>query len=60
MITKIKENDNLTYGLSQFIIDNDDEVKDLPVDCAIHSIALSISGNYFILNGNREWVRLGV
>lgn len=60
MITKIKENDNLAYGLCQFIIDSDQEIDNLPTNIAIHSIALSISGNYFILNGNREWVQLGV
>lgn len=59
MITKIKENDNLTYGLCQFIIDSDAEIKDLPTDIAIHSIALSVSGNYFILTGERKWVQLG-
>lgn len=59
MITKIKENDNLAYGLCQFILDSDTEVTNLPTDVAIHSIALSISGRYFILTGERKWVQLG-
>lgn len=59
MITKIKENDNLAYGLCQFIIDSDSEVSDLPTDIGIHSIALSVSGNYFVLTGERKWVQLG-
>ena len=46
MITKIKENDNIAYGLCQFIV-------------AVHSMALSISGRYFILTGERKWVQLG-
>ena len=59
MITKIKENDNLAYGLCQFIIDSDSEVNDLPTDISIHSMALSVSGNYFVLTGERKWVQLG-
>lgn len=59
MITKIKENDNLTYGLCQFIVDSEDEISLLPTDIGIHSIALSINGNYYILTGDREWVPFG-
>ena len=59
MITKIKENNNLAYGLCQFIIDSDDEVSLLPTDVRIHSIALSVNGNYYILTGHREWVPFG-
>ena len=59
MITKIKENDNLAYGLCQFIIDSDSEVSELPTDVGIHSIALSVSGRYYTLTGEREWVQIG-
>lgn len=43
-----------------YILDTDEDAKDLPQSCAAGSTALSCaSGNVFIANASGAWVRLG-
>ena len=47
------------YGIKEFVVDTDDDVKNLPIDIPMGSAALSIeSGHVFILNSQDEWKEL--
>lgn len=44
----------------EYIIDNDEDAAKLPERCAPGSMALSCAtGNVFIVNASRAWVKLG-
>lgn len=59
-INKISQSGHIQYGVSEFIIDTDTDLADLPIDITKGSSALSLSsGNVYFLNGNREWVLVG-
>lgn len=51
---------NCTHKMHDYIIDTDNDAKDLPETCAAGSTALSCaSGNVFIVNASGQWVKLG-
>lgn len=55
----ISQSGKTSYGIQQFIIDKDEDVKMLPIDIPMGSMALSIeSGNVFVLNGTDDWVNV--
>ena len=60
MYSIIKQNDNNSYGLNQYVCDTEEDVQNLPTNIKIHSIALVInSGRIYILNGEKKWVKFG-
>lgn len=59
-INKISQSGHISYGVSEFIIDTDADVINLPIDITKGSSALSLSsGNVYFLNGERRWVLVG-
>jgi hypothetical protein len=55
----ISQSGHTAYGIKEFVVDTDDDVKNLPVDIPMGSAALSIkSGHVFILNSQDEWKEL--
>lgn len=45
------------YGLKEFVIDSEEDIKNLPLDCPAGSAALCLStGDVYMLNTKDEWV----
>ena len=61
MINIIEQGGRTTAYLTEFIIDKEDEIAELPVfpACAKGSVCLCIENStIYILNGENEWVAL--
>ena len=53
----ISQSGHTSYGICDFVVDEDEGIKTLPTNIPMGSMALSInSGNVFILNSQREWI----
>lgn len=60
MIAKNSQSGHVTYGLQEFTVDTEADVKMLPLDVPMGSSALCVeTGAVYILNGNREWKIFG-
>lgn len=61
MITLYKQDGEILYGIKEFVLDSEDDIKDLPVHKVhIGSTALVIpTGNIYMLNGEKKWVVVG-
>jgi hypothetical protein len=60
MINLYKQDGEILYGIKEFLLDSEDDVKDLPTK-KIHvgSMAMVIpTGAIYILNGFSEWVKI--
>lgn len=56
MIARNSQSGHVTYGLQEFTIDTEADVKLLPLDIPVGSAAFCVeTGAVYILNGNREW-----
>lgn len=56
MITLIKENNRQKYNIKEFVLDNEEEVLNLPIDVEVGSLAYVInSGNFYMINSKKEW-----
>ena len=61
MINLYKQDGEILYGIKEFLLDSEDDVKDLPTK-KIHvgSMAMVIpTGSIYVLNGLSEWVEMG-
>lgn len=55
-VTLIQSDSNVAHGVNTYLVDTEDDVKNLPVSCKPGSQALVIeSGNVYFLNSKREW-----
>lgn len=60
MINLYKQDGEYLYGIKDFILDSKDDLLNLPLNIRIGSSALIIpTGETYMLNGERKWVRLG-
>lgn len=62
MISLYRQDGETLYGIKEFILDSEDDVKDLPTHSKVHvgSTALVIpTGTLYMLNGSHEWVEVG-
>lgn len=62
MINLYRQDGETLYGIKEFILDSEDDVKDLPTHKKVHvgSTALVIpTGTLYMLNGSHEWVEVG-
>jgi hypothetical protein len=62
MISLYRQDGETLYGIKEFILDSEDDVKDLPTHKKVHvgSTALVIpTGTLYMLNGSHEWVEVG-
>lgn len=58
MMNLIFQSGRKAYGVNHYVIDTEDEVSNLPTDCAMGSAATVIAtGNNYILNGQKAWVK---
>ena len=58
MINLYKQDGETLYGIKEFLLDTEGDVKDLPTKkIGVGSTAMVItSGNLYILNGSHQWV----
>ena len=55
-ITLIQSDSNVAHGVNTYVVDEEEQVKNLPVSCKPGSQAFVIeSGNVYFLNSKREW-----
>lgn len=62
MISLYRQDGETLYGIKEFLLDSEDDVKNLPVDPKVHvgSTALIIpTGTLYMLNGSRQWIEVG-
>lgn len=60
MIARNSQSGHTTYGLQEFTVDTEADVKMLPLDIPMGSTALCVeTGAVYILNGNKEWKLFG-
>ena len=62
MINLYKQDGETLYGIKEFILDSEDDIKDLPTNKKVHtgSTALIIpTGALYILNSSYEWIEIG-
>ena len=58
--TLYKQDGEVLYGIKEFLIDSDEDLKNLSKNIKIGSSALNISsGELFILNGEKKWTLVG-
>ena len=51
--------DNITHGTKKFIVDNDDDIKELPTSGTPGSSALVLSSfTIYILNTQQRWIKM--
>lgn len=59
MVRLIASNGEIQYNINEYCIDTPDDIANLPVDCAMGSIAIVIStAEVYMKNGSGEWVNL--
>lgn len=60
MVQITKNGCHITYGVKEFVLDNESDVSKLPVEgCTMGSTAFIIeTGNVYMLNGQKEWVKI--
>jgi hypothetical protein len=59
MIGITKAGGRTTYGLKEYVVDNQAEIDLLPKDDAMGSTAFVIeTGDVYMLNGHGEWVKI--
>lgn len=61
MINLYKQDGETLYGIKEFLLDSQEDVKNLPIEKVhVGSIALVISsGELYVFNGNKEWTMVG-
>ena len=55
----ISQNGNQQYGYAEFVMDEDKDIQDLPVNVKMGSIALSIASGKIFMKGSNGWRELG-
>lgn len=59
MYSIMKQNGKEAANVIEYVIDTIDEINELPVDCAVGSVAIITStSQVFMLNNKKEWVEL--
>ena len=59
MIGLMKQSGHITYGLKEYVVDSEDDIDLLPLDCPMGSSAFVIqTGDMYMMNGNHEWVKI--
>jgi len=52
----ISINGNIQYNINEYVVDEFNDLKKLPLNCKMGSIAYCIAdGNYYIKNSKGEW-----
>lgn len=60
MFNLYKQDGETLYGIKEFILDNTDDIKNLPTNIKVGSTALIIpTAEIYILNGSKKWVEIG-
>ena len=59
MINQISQNGRKAYGVADFVVDEKEELKQIPNDCGMGSTVLVISEKkVYVKNGAGKWVDL--
>lgn len=59
MIRIMSQSGHQAYGVKEYVLDTAVELKELPLDDKMGSVALVIeTSDVYILNGEKEWVKL--
>lgn len=60
MVNLYKQDGETLYGIKEFIIDSLEDIKGLPKNVSVGSMALVIpTGEVYIFNGEKEWTPIG-
>ena len=60
MISKLKQNGSVVYGVIEFVCDTPDDLPNLPKDAAMGSTVFVISiAKTYMKNSLGEWVEIG-
>lgn len=51
----ISQSGHTTYGLKEFVLVNEDEIKNLPMDCLAGSTAFIISSTKCLMFDGTDW-----
>lgn len=56
-VNMISTNGQIQYNVNEYVIDTPDDLKKLPISCAMGSTAICTStGDVYIKNGSGKWV----
>ena len=59
MINIMSQSGHQAYGIKEYVVDTVADLRKLPLDDKMGSVALVIeTSNVYILNGEKEWVKL--
>lgn len=59
MISKLSQSGHTSYGLIEYVLDNESDMDDLPVDSPIGSTAFVISTtSSYMINSKGEWIKM--
>lgn len=59
MVGIMKQNGRPVYNLVEYVVDTEDDIKSLPKEVAMGSTVFIIdTGDVFMLNGKKEWVKI--
>ena len=60
MINLYKQEGETLYGIKEFIIDSLEDIKNLPKNVRVGSMAIIIpTGQVYIFNGEKKWTPIG-
>lgn len=59
MIKITSQSGHTAYGIKEYIVDEESEISELPIDAPMGSTAFVIEGaKVFMMNGKKEWVEI--
>ena len=62
MINVIKQNDNVSTYITEFVADTEDDIKDLPTDPSEvypgSTCIVVATASVYMLNNKKEWIKL--
>lgn len=60
MVNLYKQDGETLYGIKEYIVDSLNDVKDLPKNVKVGSMALIVStGQVYVFNGEKKWTPIG-
>lgn len=60
MVNLYKQDGETLYGIKEFIVDSLEDIKELPKNVRVGSMALVIpTGGIYVFNGKKEWTPIG-
>ena len=59
MIGQLSQSGHTRNGITEYVLDTEADLKDLPIDLPIGSVAFIIeTGTLYMFNSKREWIEV--